>query len=118
EMRDGAGRLLKRWRNGSAGLPATLEDHAFVAWGLLELYGATFDARWLAECLDMVDAMIAHHADEEHGGFFMTPHDGEPLLVRAKDAYDGAIPSGNAVAALVLARLARMTGNEDFERRA
>ncbi|MEM7344502.1 MAG: hypothetical protein AAF485_09670 [Chloroflexota bacterium] len=115
ELRTSEGRLLKRWRAGQAGLPATLEDHAFLAWGLLELYQADFDVRWLTEARQVVDTMIAHFHDAQNGGFFMTADDGARLLVRAKDVYDGAIPSGNSAAALALVQLARLTGEPRYE---
>ncbi len=109
------GRLLKRARAGQAGLPATLEDHAFLCWGLFELYQATFEERWLRAALDLADRMLARFADAEHGGFFLSADDAEALIVRPKDAYDGALPSGNSVAALVLARLGRLSADERYE---
>ena len=96
-------------------MPATLEDYAFLAWGLLELYQADFDVRWLREAKATIDTMIAHFHDAEHGGFFMTADDGAKLLVRAKEAYDGAIPSGNSAAAYALVQLARLTGEPKYE---
>ncbi|MEQ8820622.1 MAG: thioredoxin domain-containing protein [Sumerlaeia bacterium] len=114
-LRTPAGRLLKRWREGEAGLPGHLEDYAFTVWGLIELYEATFEVRWLREASALSDAMIHHFHDAERGGFFQTADDSEKLLVRGKDAYDGAIPSGNGVAALALYRLGRMLGREDLE---
>ena len=113
ELRDDRGRLLKRYRGGQAGLPAHLDDHAFLAWGLLELYEATFEARYLGEAISLSDDMLEHFADDD-GGFFLTADDGEELLVRTREAYDGAIPSGNSVAASNLARLARITGDARY----
>ena len=112
----GEGRLRKRYRQGEAGLPGTLEDHAFLAWGLLELYEADFDPRWLRAAIRITDEMVAHFADPEDGGFFLSADDGEELIVRAKDVYDGALPSGNSVAALVLMRLGRITAEERYEK--
>ena len=112
------GRLVKRWRAGDAGHDAMLEDHAFLAWGLVELYEATGEVRWLREAQRIADLALEHFWDEDGGGFFLSPDDGETLFVRAKDVYDGAIPSGNSVMALVLARLARMTGRVAYEERA
>ena len=111
------GRLLHRYRAGEAGLQANLDDYAFFTHGLIELYQTTFDPADLRDALALTDQMIARFADPE-GGFFFTPDDGEELLVRQKEAYDGALPSGNAVAAMNLVRLARMTGRTDFEDRA
>jgi uncharacterized protein YyaL (SSP411 family) len=62
--------------------------------------------------------MLAHHLDEEHGGFFLSADDAEALILRSKDAYDGALPSGNSVAAHVLLRLARITGSQEYEEEA
>ena len=112
------GRLVKRWRAGDADHDAMLEDHAFLAWGLVELYEATGEVRWLREAQRIADLALEHFWDEDGGGFFLSPDDGETLFVRAKDVYDGAIPSGNSVMALVLARLARMTGRVAYEERA
>lgn len=113
---DQQGRLLKRYRTGDAGLPAHLEDYAFLAWGLVELYEATLDERWLLKADDIAARMVELFGDREKGGFFLTAHDSEELLVRSKDVYDGAIPSGNSVAALVLLKLGRMLGNPEYER--
>jgi uncharacterized protein YyaL (SSP411 family) len=112
------GRLLARWRGGEAAHLAYLDDYAFLAWGRLELYEATFEPEHLAEARRLVDEMNHLFADEERGGYWFTGSDGEPLLARAKDVYDGASPSGNSVAALVLLKLARLTGDGAYETRA
>jgi hypothetical protein len=117
-LRDDRGRLVKRWRNGEAGLPAHLEDYAFFTWGLIELYESTGDAAHLRHALEMNELMLKHFWDDEAGGLFLTADDGEALLVRPKEIYDGATPSGNSVAALNLLRLARLTGNTALEERA
>ena len=117
-MRAPDGRLLKRWRQGEAALPGVLEDHAFMAWGLVELHQATQDPRWLTEALALVNVMIARFADDANGGFFLSADDGERLPVRPKDVHDGAIPAGSSVAALVLLKLARLTGDASLEERA
>jgi uncharacterized protein YyaL (SSP411 family) len=117
-LRDQRGRLVKRYRQGQAGLPGHLEDYAFVVWGLLNLYESTFDVRYLREAIGLTDQMIRHFWDPGPGGFFLSADDGEALLVRGKEIYDGAIPSGNSVAAVNLLRLARMTGNSDYEDKA
>jgi hypothetical protein len=112
------GRLLHRYRDGEASIPANLDDYAFLVWGLIELYEATFDTRFLARALWLNRDQLAHFWDDAAGGFFFTPDDGEELLLRQKDAYDGAVPSGNSVAMLNLLRLARMTGDADLENKA
>jgi len=117
-MRSSEGRLLHRYRDGEAALAAHLDDYAFFMWGLIELYEATFETRYLKTALDLNHDMIHHFWDEETGGFYFTADDGERLLVRKKEIYDGAIPSGNSVAAYNLLRLGRMTVNSDLEEKA
>ena len=112
------GRLLARWRDGEAAHLAYLDDYAFLAWGYLELYEATFEPEFLIDAKRLVDAMNERFADEGEGGYFFTGDDGEPLLARAKEIYDGASPSGNSVAALVLLKLSRLTGESAYEVRA
>jgi len=109
------GQLLHRYRDGEAGIEAHLDDYAFLIWGLLELYEAGFDEAHLAWALELADGMRDRFEDEERGGFFFTAKDGEPLIVRKKETQDGAVPSGNSVAALVLLKLARLTGRTDLE---
>ena len=112
------GRLLKRYRDGEAGLPAHIEDYAFLTWGLLNLYEATFEVRYLREAIALNDLTLKHFWDNKDGGFFMTADDGEKLLVRHKEIYDGAIPSGNSVAAMNLLRIGRITGRIELEDKA
>jgi len=117
-MRKRDGRLLHRYRDGQAGIASNLDDYAFLVWGLIELYEATFDVSCLNAALALDDEMLKRFWDDKRGGFYFTPHDGEKLLVRKKEIYDGAIPSGNSVAMLNLLRLGRMTANSDFEEKA
>jgi uncharacterized protein YyaL (SSP411 family) len=117
-LRDGDGRLLKRWRAGSAGIAALLDDHAFLVWGLLELYQADGDPRWLRRALEVNARMLARFHDPDRGGFYLAPDDAGDLIVRAKESYDGALPSGASVAALNLVRLARLTGASELEEHA
>ena len=92
-----------------------LGDYAFYAWGLLELYGVVFDPAYLAQAVKVADALLEFFFDWENGGFYPYASDGEQLLTRKKEAYDGAMPSGNSVAALVLSRLARLTGETRWQ---
>ncbi len=117
-MRDDRGRLLKRYRQGEAGLPAHLEDYAFVVWGLLDLYEANFELRNLEAALALNREMLAHFWDDSDGGLYFTADDGEELLLRTKEVYDGAIPSGNSVAMLNLLRLGRITADAELEAQA
>jgi uncharacterized protein YyaL (SSP411 family) len=104
------GRLLHVWARGSAKQLAFLDDHAFLAGALLDLYEATADRRHLDRARDLTAKLEAHFRDP-HGGYFFTPDDGETLITRSKSGADGALPSGNAVAALVHLRLHALTGD-------
>jgi hypothetical protein len=118
ELRDADGRLLRTWKDGRGRLNAYLEDHAFLVEALLTLYEATFDPRWFREARALADTMIERFADDERGGFFETATDHEPLVARRKELEDHPIPSGNASAAYGLLRLAALTGEHEYERRA
>lgn len=113
EMRGKDGRLLKRYRNGVAGLPAHLDDYAFFSWGLLELYEATFEIRYLEAALAFSHHIQTDFADSS-GGYFLTGSGSEDLIVRPKSMNDGALPAGNSVAALNAMRLAGMTGDSQW----
>ncbi len=112
------GRLLRTWRDGKAHIGGYLDDYAFFTEGLIELYEATFEDRWLAEAIRLTDDMITHFWDSDGGAFYFTANDAEPLLVRTKDTRDSAIPSGNSVALLNLLRLATMLDRKDYLARA
>jgi uncharacterized protein YyaL (SSP411 family) len=116
-LKDDQGRLLKRYRAGAAAFTGHLEDYAYLVWGLLELYDATFDPQYLREAVELTDTMREYFRDPS-GGFYKTATFSEKLLVRSKEVYDGARPSGNAVAALNLMRLSRLTGNMSYEKEA
>jgi uncharacterized protein len=117
-MRDDEGRLLRTFKDGRAHLNAYLEDHAFLVEALLTLYESTFDPRWFAAAREIADQMIERFADEERGGFFETSSDHEQLVARRKDLEDNPIPAGNSSAAYGLLRLAALTGEYEYERRA
>ena len=117
-MRGPDGRLVHRYRDGEASLAAHVDDYAFMVWGLIELYEATFDVHFLREALTLNRDMIEHFWDGAHGGFFFTADDSEELLVRPKESYDGAVPSGNSVAMSNLMRLGRITGDAGLEKKA
>ncbi|MCR4402941.1 MAG: thioredoxin domain-containing protein [Firmicutes bacterium] len=108
------GRLLARYREGEGKFPAYLDDYAFLIWGLIEVWEATFEAAYLRVALDLARAQLDLFWDRERGGFFFTGADAEELLVRTKDAQDGALPSGNSVSAHNLLRLASLTGEEEW----
>lgn len=117
-MRTPDGRLLHRYRDGEAAISANIDDYAFLIWGLIELYESTFDVNYLQTALELTKTVREHFWDEEVGGFYFTPDDGDHLLIRQKEIYDGAIPSGNSVFVLNLLRLGRMTVNPKFEEEA
>jgi uncharacterized protein YyaL (SSP411 family) len=117
-MRTTSGGLYRRYRHGHIANPGFLEDYAFLVWGLIELYEATFEVRYLEEAFHLNQIMIEFFWDEERGGLYFTGKDSEVLISRPKDLYDGAIPSGNSVASLNLLRLARMTGSVELEKKA
>ena len=112
------GRLQRTWVAGEARVPAFLDDHAFVAQGLLDLYEATFDPRWLEAALELSERLEALFGDPAGGGWFTTAVDHERLLAREKPTHDGAEPSGASVAALNALRLAAFTADERWRRRA
>src|SRR5260370_5278620 len=117
-LRTADGRLLHRYREGQAKIKAHADDYAFLVWGLIELYEATFDVKYLQTALDLNRDLIKHFWDAGNGGFFFTADDGEALLVRQREVDDNAIPSGNSVAMLNLLRLNRITANSDLEAKA
>ena len=112
------GRLRRTYRHGEARLTGYLNDYAFLTEGLLNLYQATFDRRWLDEALALTETAIEYYYDEEGGGFFFTASDGEKLIARSKNPHDGAIPSGNSVQAMNLLRLAILFDRRDFREKA
>jgi uncharacterized protein len=112
------GRLHRTWRDGVAKGTGYLEDYADVANGLLELHAATGELRWLEEANRLARVAAEHFYDEENGGFFQTPDDGEELVVRKKAYDDSPAPSGNSMLAYVLLRLSRIYGDDALEEKA
>jgi len=114
KMRQPDGSLLRRFRDGDAAIPAMLEDYAFLIHGLLDLYESTFAFGYLAAAIAIAEKQSALLEDQA-GGFFTSTHEDASSLIRMKDDYDGAEPSGNSVALLNLLRLYRITGREEFQ---
>ena len=112
------GRLFRTHRAGRSNGTGYLEDYAHVANGLYELHVATGEARWLLEAHRLAVLAVDLFADEERGGFFLSPAHGEALVARTKDLDDHPTPSGNSMLAYVLLRLARIYGDDELERRA
>ena len=108
------GRLKHRYRDGEAAIDGMLSDYAYIVWGLLELYAASFKTEILEQAVLLNKRMLELFWDDKDGGFFITPGDGESLIVRPKEIYDGALPSGNSIALHNLLRLQRLTANTDL----
>jgi uncharacterized protein len=117
-LSDGEGRLLRSRRVGRSSGIGFLDDYANTAHGLYELHVATGELRWLEESRRLALLAVELFADDERGGFFLSPRDGEQLIARRKELYDHPIPSGNSMLAYVLLRLARIYGDDELERHA
>ncbi len=104
--------LRRRYRDGDVAIEGNLEDYSFLVAGLLDLYEASFDKKWMSAAIVLAEEMVGLFWDADAGGFFLKPPGGE--IVAIKEGYDGPTPSGNSVAALDLLRLAEFTGNQDF----
>ena len=115
-LSDGEGGLFRTYREGTAKIPAYLEDYADVANGLLELHVATGELRWLEEARRLALLMVERFGDEERGGFFVDA--GGELVARRKELDDHPTPSGNSMAAFVLLRVARLYGDDELAKRA
>jgi len=109
------GVLIHAYKDGAGAVPGFVDDYAAMARGLFELYQSSQEARYLTSALHLVDRMVELFHDEVGGGFFQTGTGAEELVVRVKPVYDGALPSGNALAASVLAVAARLTERADLE---
>jgi len=116
-MRGPDGNLLRTFRKGMARLDGCLDDYAFVTAALLDLYESDFDPAWVQQARSLADRMVARFWDDAEGGFFFTPEGQADLITRSKSGYDGALPSGNSVAALAFYRLGRLTGEEGYSSR-
>ena len=112
------GRLLHRYRNGKVDISGNLDDYAFFIAALLDVYETTFSVEYLSKALEFNSDLINYFWDDKDGAFFFTATDSEKLLVRQKEIYDGAIPSGNSIALMNLIRLYRFTGKSEFEDKA
>lgn len=112
------GLLLHRFRDDDAAIHANLDDYAFIIFALLELYDATFKIEYLQQAESFQKVLDKHFADDVYGGYFFTSDFAEELIIRQKEIYDGAIPSGNAVTMLNLLKLAKYTGKNEYENKA
>ncbi len=107
------GKLRRFYRKGKTVGDGFLEDYSFMILGLLDLYEATYNAKWLTEAVELSDTMIENFSDP-NGGFYQTSKEGEKLIYRHKGAYDGAVPSGNSIAAIALLKLGSLTTDRKF----
>ncbi|MEX1137750.1 MAG: thioredoxin domain-containing protein [Bacteroidota bacterium] len=106
--------LLRRYRDGEARYDGHLEDYAFFTQGLIDLYEASLDIRWLQAAIELTERQIELFGDEKGGGFYDVTGTDESILIRTKEFYDGAEPSGNSIAILNLLRLSEMTNNDRY----
>jgi uncharacterized protein YyaL (SSP411 family) len=113
-LRTADGRLLHSYKDGKARFNGYLDDYANLIDGLTRLFEASGETRWVEAALELCGVMIAEFRDDEHGGFFYTGQSHEALIVRQRDSFDNATPSGNAMAATALLRLAALTGRDDL----
>ena len=113
-MRSDSGRMFHRYRDGDASIPAFLDDYVFMTTAMLELYDATFQPKYLKRAVKLEQQTRELFWDALRGGFYFTAADNEELLIRQKEIYDGAIPSGNSAAADNFIRLARLTGDPEY----
>lgn len=111
-------KLLHRYRENEAQINAHLDDYAFFIWGLLELYEATFEIKYLHVALSLNEYLLQHFWDKGNGGFYFTSDEDKELIVRQKEVYDGALPSGNSISVLNLLRLGSITGNSSLKEKA
>ncbi|WP_244897365.1 thioredoxin domain-containing protein [Marinococcus halophilus] len=115
-LQDQNGRFKARWKDGDVQYDAYVDDYANMIWASTELYASTWKPEYIEKASVWAETMVSYYYDQENGGFFLTASDGESLLFRPKEAFDGAAPSGNSVAAVQLMRLARLSGKMEFER--
>ncbi len=109
------GRLMSGWRSGVSTIPASSDDYASMIWGLIELYEATFDPKWLKHAVGFTEKMNELFWDNQEFGYYLSGSDVNDLPVRQKIIYDGALPCGNSIMAMNLIRLSRLCANEKYE---
>ncbi len=108
------GRVMARYRDGDVRYNGYLDDYAYLSWAYAELFEATFSVKYLEQTRWLADRMIDLFWDDQEGGFFFSGHDSEQLLSKEKEVFDGALPSGNSVAAVMLAKLGHLTGETAY----
>lgn len=117
-LMDNSNRLMARFRDGETAFKGYLSDYSFLVWGLIELYEATFKIKYIKKAINLTEDMIKLFWDDKEGGFYINGNDSENLVIKPKDAYDGAIPSGNSVAILNMLKLDKISGTKKFTEKA
>jgi uncharacterized protein YyaL (SSP411 family) len=115
EMKTPDGKLFHRYAKGEKAVNGFLDDYAYLVYGLIEIYEASFEEKYLQSSIELTKTMMEQFWDEENGGFFFTNRNADDSVPRLKQTYDGAVPSGNSVALYNLLRLARLSGEPSFE---
>lgn len=110
------GEMKIRWREGESAHTGQLDDYAFYAFALLELYKATYEVKYLQQAVKTSKRILDYFGDQERGGLFLYSKTGEQLISRPKETYDGALPSGNSVAGVVFENLSRLTGELQWQK--
>ena len=110
-------KLLRVYKDGQSKINGCLDDYAYFLEALVGLYEAGLDSKWIVRAKELANAMIAEFWDEKEGGFFLSGRSGEPLIVKLKNPADEALPSANAVAALALLKLGRLTTEETYSQK-
>jgi uncharacterized protein YyaL (SSP411 family) len=116
KLRNREGRLLRRYRDGDAAIPAFADDYAFLARGLLDLYAVSFDVKRLEQAVELAEELARLFQDEKSGGLYETASDAEQLVLRPKNAYDGALPAASSVALEVYSRLFLLTADVRWQK--
>ena len=117
-LTDKEGRLIHRFRKNESGLPAHIDDYAFMINASIDLYETIFETKYFKRAIELNEILLQEFWDKQNGGFYFTSSNSEKLIARQKEVYDGAIPSGNSVALLNLIRLSRFTTDINFEKKA
>ncbi|MEW5819398.1 MAG: thioredoxin domain-containing protein [Cyanobacteriota bacterium] len=118
KLQSNEGLLYHCYRDNSVSKISFIDDYSFIIFGLLELYEATFQVEYLKRAISLNKTLIKHYWDEISGGFYFTADYNEEILLRKKEYFDSAIPSGNSIAMINLLRLARITSDFEYENKA
>ena len=109
------GRLMHRYKDGESIIDGNLDDYAFLIWGLMELYSATFEIEYLKYAFSLNETLVNHFLDDKSGGFYFTSDNAEEIILRKKESYDSAIPSGNSVQMMNLLKIAHLSEDESLK---